>query len=219
MVILNSLLISIFINIFFRLLPVAQYCEGCSKKSIQKDLKLIYHNQAEELWTIFPLICSNCINLYISGKDITKSLPSIAQTLGAIMNDGKSQSIIISIVKGLHNLLYLVINKKTNDDNDLIILSQFSNNYLPILFNIFERYHGDWEEKIPLTGIGANGNMEYVNVIGETIQYYLKICDNKYVENLFNQCLLKVIQSSSVSSDISIIMLLYRCIKNISCNE
>lgn len=116
------------------------------------------------------------------------------------MNTSDSELIIIYITKGLLNLIKSV--RYSVNEKDLSIIKHYANNYLPILFNLFEKFHGSWDDEnvtIPTTGVSRNGNMEYVKVIGETIQNYLKICDYSYICSLYNQCLLNLVNASTAS--------------------
>uniref|UniRef100_A0A1B6DDY2 Uncharacterized protein n=1 Tax=Clastoptera arizonana TaxID=38151 RepID=A0A1B6DDY2_9HEMI len=117
-----------------------------------------------QLWSLLPAFCSQ-------PSDITESFPKMAKGLGGLLSNRKDLRLII--MSSLRHLI--TYSKDNNRTNDVMEISRFAKNYLPILFNIFTtETKGSDEEGIRLASL-------------QTIKVYLSISPEDLCKELYTK--------------------------------
>ncbi|XP_017799417.1 PREDICTED: RRP12-like protein [Habropoda laboriosa] len=148
------------------LLPLAELCE---KKASEPIGGKTYEFLVCQIWAILPSICDNA-------KDVKDNFKHIAKLLGTTFSEKKD--LRLSIMSALRKL----VRKAVEDDKmqDIIELSRFAKNYLPLCLNLYTtKPSGTDEEGQRLSAF-------------ETIKTYLLITNKDLVHELFDRALLRL---------------------------
>lgn len=155
-----------------RFLPIAAVCrnEGDRLKKLNDQIGAVSYDLLQsQIWSLLPSFSAH-------PSDISTSFGSFAKTLGGLLNSRKDLRLII-----LASLRKLITHSlETDNKEDILTMSKFSKNYLPLLFNIYTtKVTGSDEEGARLASL-------------ETIKIYLKISEKELTKELFDKALDKV---------------------------
>jgi len=183
------------------ILVLALQCERATRTDgVTNVVKNVMQTRVQQLWSLFPSFCSNA-------SDIAEVLPTLGPMLGNAMRDGRYPRMQQSVCLGIEILCKNNNNNNNNDDDSEIknnklpnnneggddddddndeqkerktinvaTLTKFAPNFFPILFAGYEQTNAQ----------------EFLNVI----KTYVVFASKELIENMGNQVIKKLIQST-----------------------
>ncbi|XP_076254422.1 RRP12-like protein [Rhynchophorus ferrugineus] len=168
---------------YFRegIFPLARYCQQRSVQLAQANDGIGAHSSELlylQLWNLLPCFC-------INPTDIKEEFKSLAKMLGLAISERKE--LRLSVMASLRKLIQSATESK--NEEDLLEISRFDKNYLPILFNVYTtKPIGTDEEGQRLASL-------------ETIKMYLKISRSELKSQLFYNAVERLNTSSDEPED------------------
>ncbi|XP_066585957.1 RRP12-like protein [Prorops nasuta] len=148
------------------LLPLSIICEEKMKNPAESKR---YELCIPQIWSILPSICNNA-------NDVKENFPSIAQMLGMIISN--KEDLRVTIMASLRKLIAKAV--QNDKEDDIMVLSRFAKNYLPLLFNIYTT-----------RAIGTSDQGQRIAAYN-TITIYLTITGKEMANDLFDRALEKL---------------------------
>ncbi|CAG9830042.1 unnamed protein product [Diabrotica balteata] len=163
------------------ILPLALYCHRRSAQLAQNNDGIGAHSSELlylQLWNLLPCFCSH-------PKDIKDSFKTVAKVMGTAISDKKE--LRLAVMAALRRLISCA--KESENQEDLLEISRFDKNYLPILFNVYTT-----------KPIGTDEEGQRLAAL-DTIKLYLSIARPELTQQLFSNAIERLNSSSDEPED------------------
>ncbi len=191
-----------------QILGLARQCEALARQpSLPEAMKRRHRDASVRLWCLFPGFCTNA-------TDVAAAFSSLGPMLGAAIKDERYPQLAVAVSQGLKTLVTKAIlaapvkgvagAAAEGDAKDKQTLARYAKNFLPLLFNAYDKAHGEWsatDASSPPAGIGRGGNSERTAAILLTIGAYCSITPDSLLDSIFDQLLQKLLRTSTETAE------------------